>query len=75
MITAKIVEYSLEGEKRLIRLSTLRKYFKKYEGLETTFDTDQKILQLWENFQSLSAIEAPVREVTELNIEENNEKK
>lgn len=30
----KIIEYSYEGGKRLIRLSTLQKYFKKFEGVE-----------------------------------------
>ena len=60
-LVCKIVEYSLQGDKRLIRLSTLEKAFKKNEGLETTFDTDERILQLWESFQSLSAIEAPER--------------
>jgi len=30
--------------------------------LATTFDTNQRIINLWENFQNLSAIEAPVRE-------------
>lgn len=32
-LLCKIIEYSREGDKRLIRLSTLNKFFKKYEGL------------------------------------------
>lgn len=32
-LVCKVVEYSREGEKRLIRLSTLSKVFKKFEGL------------------------------------------
>lgn len=55
-IVCKIIEYSLEGEKRLIRLSTLKRFFTKYQGLETTFDTDAKTVELWDNFQSLSAV-------------------
>lgn len=46
----KVIEYSREGEKRLIRLSMLKKFFKKYEGLETTFDCDEKIVKLWDHF-------------------------
>jgi hypothetical protein len=53
----------------LIRLCTLKKIFKKFEGLETTFDYDPSIEKLWNSFQSLSAIEAPVRE-REINLAE-----
>jgi rRNA biogenesis protein RRP5 len=55
-LTCKVVEYSREAERRLIRLSTLAKVFKKFDGLETTFDTNQRIVNLWNNFQDLSAI-------------------
>ena len=55
-IICKVIDYSREGDKRLIRLSTLKKYFKKFEGLETTFDVDQKTVDLWESYQQLSAI-------------------
>lgn len=33
----KIVEYSLDGDRRLIRLSTLQKTFLKYKQFETEF--------------------------------------
>ncbi len=72
-IICKVIEYSRQGEKRLIRLSTLNKFFKKFEGLETTFDCDPRIIELWQNFQTLSAIEAPEREVGDLEAEENKE--
>jgi hypothetical protein len=51
----------------------LKKFFKKYEGLETTFDCDKRIVDLWGNFQMLSAIEAPEREVKDLEGEKNHE--
>ena len=36
----KIVEYSFDGEKRLIRLSTLHKVFQKFKQFETKFEAD-----------------------------------
>jgi hypothetical protein len=34
----------------------------KYKGLETSFDCNQKVIELWNNFQTLSSIEPPVEE-------------
>jgi len=47
----KITEYSNEGGKKLIRLSTLSKYFKKFEGVELGFEVDQNAINLWDNYQ------------------------
>ena len=42
IIESKIIEYKKEGDKRLIRLSTLTKHFNKYKGFETNFEKDER---------------------------------
>ena len=56
----KITEYSNEG-KRLIRLSTLKKYFTKYKGVELDFQENPVIVNLWENYQKLLKEEPPIQ--------------
>ena len=48
----KIIEYSNEG-RRLIRLSTLPKYFKKFPGIELNAEEDGRVINLWENYQTM----------------------
>lgn len=60
VVTCKITEYSKEGEKRLIRLSNKEKAFKKFEGMETTFEEEPRVKNLWVNFEALREHEVPV---------------
>lgn len=47
--TMKIIELSNEG-RRLIRLSTLSKYFNRYKGVELNLEKDENAINLWENY-------------------------
>ncbi len=58
-IKAKVVEFSKEGDKRLIRLSTLPKHFEKYKGLEVEFEDDEHATSLWDKYQKYKLMEVP----------------
>lgn len=72
----KIIEYSFDGEKRLIRLSNLQKVFQKFKQFETKFEADERLVKLWENFKQLEAFKAPeeTNELVNINLLDQNEK-
>ena len=50
--TMKIIQLSNEG-RRLIRLSTLSKYFNKFKGVELNLEKDENAINLWENYEQM----------------------
>lgn len=70
--TMKIIELSNEG-RRLIRLSTLAKYFNRYKGVELNFEKDENAINLWENYEQMLEQEPPTKniQIGEAHEEEN----
>ena len=68
----KIIEYSNDG-KRLIRLSALSKYFKKFPGVELNLDEDPRVENLWKNYQEMLKEEAPISQLVAANLEMEDE--